>query len=390
MKIAINLRQYFKGKIGGLENYVRNVVGGLSADELTIFVHESEVEHSREFAPNATFVPLKHETAEQTIASALDQTKFDVFFCPLLVLEPLRVNIPSAIMMPDVQHEFFPEFFEAPVLQWRKQNYRPSAQNADVVFTLSAHAKQTIVDKYETDPAKIEAVYLDVDDEFRQPASGGSSAEFRGLGLPADYLYFPANFWPHKNHSNLLKALRILVKGKYPNLVLVLTGAPGDGETKVRKEAAGLGLKKNVIFAGYQSRKVVVELYRGAQALVFATKFEGFGIPILEGFHAGTPVITSGSGSCAEVARDAAIAVNELDPASIAEGIAKALDNRELCLRLVEAGRARAAEFSWARAVEQTRAAFARITSPAYRKPQRVEVFQHPHGRHCHAFIQQG
>jgi glycosyltransferase involved in cell wall biosynthesis len=378
MKIAINLRQYYKGKIGGMENYVRNVIEGLTSDDLTIFIHENEVEHGREFAPHARFVPLKHETALTAIEAELNHTRFDLFFCPLLVLEPLRVKIPSAIMMPDVQHEFFPEFFEPQVLQWRKQNYRPSAIDADIVFTLSSHAKQTIVERYGIEPDKIEAVYLDVDREFRQPASGEPSAGFRALSLPKDYLYFPANYWPHKNHSNVLKAMRILVRGKYPHLALVLTGAPGEGEDRVRKEAAQLGLKKNVHFAGYQSRKVVTEIYRGARALVFATKFEGFGIPVLEAFHTGTPVVTSNSGSSAEVARDAAILVNELDPARIADGIVQALEDRDLCLRNVEAGRRRAAEFSWQRAVEQTKAAFARITSPSYTIPRRVEVIEHP------------
>ena len=378
MKIAINLRQLYKGKIGGQENYVRNVIKGLSSDDLTIFIHESEVEHGREFAPDARFVPLKHETAMMAIEAELSRTSFDIFFCPLLVLEPLRVKIPSAIMMPDVQHEFHPEFFEPQVLQWRKLNYRPSAINADIVITPSLHSKQTIVNRYGIDPDKILVTYHDVDNEFRQPALKEPSAGFRALSLPKDYFYYPANYWPHKNHSNLLEAMRILVRGKYPHMALVLSGAPGDGEDRVRKEAAQLGLKKNVHFVGYQSRKVVTEIYRGARALVFVSKFEGFGIPILEAFHTGAPVVTSNRGSCVEVAQDAAILVDELDPDHIAEGMAQALEDRDLCLRNVEAGRLRAAEFTWQRAVEQTQEAFARITSPSYTMPRRVEVIEHP------------
>ena len=230
MKIAINLRQYYKGKIGGQENYVRNVIAGLSGEDLTIFMHEAEVANGQEFAPNARFIPLRHESALAAIEAELKATRFDLYFCPLLVLEPLNVKIPSAIMMPDVQHEFFPEFFDPEVLQWRKQNYRASVSNADVIITPSEYSKQTIVERLGGDPSKIEVTYHDVDREFRQPASGGPSDAVRALQLPEDYLYYPANYWPHKNHSNLLKAMSILVKGQYPRLVLVLTGAPGEGE----------------------------------------------------------------------------------------------------------------------------------------------------------------
>ena len=315
MRIAVNLRQYFKGKIGGLENYVRNILHSLDSERLTIFVHEEEAQHVREFVPAAEIIKIRHETALATIAATLKQREFDLFFCPLLVLEPLVVAIPTAVFMPDVQHEFYPEFFDQGVLNWRKENYPPTTSRVDVLFTPSEHTKQTIIKKYGSAAAKIQVVWHDVDDEFRPPYKPVTK-EFTALRLPEKYFYFPANYWPHKNHSNVLKAFALLVEQGNQDAHLVFTGAPSTGSELVEKSIRELGLQKRVRMLGHVPRDVMPDLYRHAFALLFATKFEGFGIPLLEAFHTGTPVITSNSGSSLEVAGDAAILVDPLDPNS--------------------------------------------------------------------------
>ena len=382
MRIAVNLRLYVKGKIGGLENYVRHIVSGVhrtqqsSGGEMTIFAHRDEVANVQALAPGARVIPVVHETAVETMEAELAIGGYDLLFCPLLVLDPLKPGIPSAVMMPDLQHEFFPEFFESNTLKWRRLTFRPSTVYATHIFTLSQHAKDTIVDKFRTDPEKIEVVYLDVDDEFRQPPPSRPSESFRNLGLPEAYLFYPANFWPHKNHSNLLQAMRLLVASR-PNLALVLTGADS-GLSRVKREVDELGLGGNVHFPGYVDRSVLVELYRNAVAIPFVSRFEGFGIPILEAFHTGTPVIASRAGSCEEVAGGAGLLVDELDPAAIASGIAHILDDPACRATLVENGRKRAAEFSWTKALNQTLSAFERITAPDYAPRQRIHVEEYP------------
>jgi glycosyltransferase involved in cell wall biosynthesis len=379
MKLAINLRTYFKGKIGGLENVVRNVCGGIAAAQhsalqpLTIFAHESEAANVATLFPYGQIIPVAEETAESVIYAELAHGNYDLLFCPLLVLDPLNAPVPSAIVMPDLQHEFYPEFFDRTVLEWRRRTYRASALRADVVFTLSEFSKKTIVERYGVGPEKIEVMALDADDEFRRPTPNWAVEAFLSLGLPRDYIFLPANFWPHKNHSNLLRAMQILAR-RYPELCLVLSGAPSTGVERIEKEIASLGLK-NVRLVGYQKRAVLVEIYRRSRALVFVSKFEGFGIPLLEAFHTGTPAITSRTTSCPEVAGGAALLVNELDPASIAEGIERLLDDANLRQELVERGRLRAEEYSWKRTVDRT---LARIASIPHRQARGVSVEENP------------
>src|SRR4051812_19616187 len=111
MRLAVNLRLYVKGQIGGIENYVRHVVRAIAQQqqaaqaEWTVFGIESELQNVGEFAPGASLFPVTHETAEMTIAEELRRSSYDLLFCPLLVLDPLQRIIPSVITIPDLQHE---------------------------------------------------------------------------------------------------------------------------------------------------------------------------------------------------------------------------------------------------------------------------------------------
>jgi len=366
MRVAVNLRLYVKGKIGGMENYVRHVMAGISVNQAksgdgwTVFANPSEAGNVRELCPGASIIPVVHETATSVIRDELNATGYDVLFCPLLALEPMRPEIPSAVTIPDLQHEFYPEYFEAGTLKWRRDTFQPSASNADIVFTLSQFSKRTIAERLHADPNKIVVVELAADPEFGATTSPEAEAAWRDLRLGDDYIYYPANYWPHKNHSALLRALKLIHKNRHSDLRLVLTGAT-DGAERVRKEIASLGLGKSVHILPYQSRAVIAEIYRHARALVFVSRFEGFGIPVVEAFHTGTPVVSSRACSLPEVAGDAALFVDETSPQSIADGISRVLDDDPLRKDLVEKGTERARRYDWSRAVDLTLESLERI-----------------------------
>jgi glycosyltransferase involved in cell wall biosynthesis len=383
MRLAVNLRLYVKGEIGGIENYVRQIVRGIARQqqitqsEWTVFGVKSELENIGEFAPGANLFPVTHETAEVTIAHELRRRSFDLLFCPLLVLDPLQRLIPSIITVPDLQHEYLPEFFDKDTLGWRKHTFEPSILQADTVFTISEYSKSTILEKFGVDPDRVVAVGLDVDEEFRLPATSQTVQAFQKLDIPENYIYFPANFWRHKNHTNLLRAMKLLVRDGYADLYLVLTGAPSAEMNRVQSEVLELGLADRVRFLGYQPKAIVVELYRKAKALVFVSQFEGFGIPILEAFHTGTPVVTSRTTSCPEVAGDAAVFVDDWDPPCIAAGIRRIIEDENLRCDLVERGKRRALEYSWSQAIATTLQTFERVVH-CNQVPPHVEIREYP------------
>jgi len=381
MRLAINLRTYMKGRIGGMENYVRRVMAGIAEHqsrldgEWTVFAHESEVDNVREMCSGALIVPVIHETAVSVIETELHRTRYDLLFCPLLVLDPMKPGIPAAVTIPDLQHEFYPEFFDSNTLRWRRETFCPSVFHSDVVFTISEFSKRTIIEKFRADPDKIVVVTLDADDEFRRPTTTAAQAAFRDLELFDEYVYYPANYWPHKNHANLLRAMKLIHEAGHPNLGLVLTGA-SDGVERVRKEISTLGLNEKVRILSYQPQPVIAEIYRHARALVFVSQFEGFGIPLLEAFHTGTPVVSSRAGSLPEVGGDAALFVDELCPDDIAAGVRRILEEEPFRNDLIQKGRQRALVYKWDRAIELTLDWFDRVTNPS--RARRVQVNEYP------------
>jgi glycosyltransferase involved in cell wall biosynthesis len=356
MHIAVNLRAYVHNGIGGLGTVVRVLLAGLvRKHKLTVFAREEEFENIWSFAPAAQLRPAAR------VETDIRPGEFDLLFCPLLVLEPPVPPIPCAVLIPDLQHEFFPEFFTPEILAWRRANYQDSADVADVVFTVSEHSKHTIATHLDVEPERIVVIDHGVEEEFDRPADAATLGAFEALGLASDYLLFPGAFWPHKNHINLLRAFRILVDAGWGDLELALTGEHHFGAERIRAEIDTLRLDRNVRILGFQPRPVLAEVYRRARALVFVSRFEGFGMPILEAFHAGTPVVCSRMESCVEVAGGAALLVDERDPADIAVGLERVLKDTELRPRLVDLGRVRMQRYSWEHAVQRVEQEFERI-----------------------------
>jgi glycosyltransferase involved in cell wall biosynthesis len=379
MRIAINLRQFYKGRIGGQEHYLVNVIRHLdqAGHALTIFTSQGEFESVRAFAPHATLLEPGPER-EGRILQMIREDRFDLLFCPLLVLEPLDPPIPSAVMMPDLQHEFHPEFFPKAELQWRRRTYLPSAVNASVVLTPSEFTKRTVVERFNVSAEKVDAFPHDVDAEFRQPRDPRAQEEFQRLGLPEKYLYFPSNFWQHKNHSTLLRALKLVHSGGFPDLHLVFTGASGADSTRVKQETGSLGLSGRVSFLGYQERALIPEIYRHSLGLVFATRFEGMGLPVIEAMCVGVPVITSKGGAAEEIAGGEALLVDEKTPEGIAAGILELLSSPTRRDDLIARGLRRGAEFSWERYNQHLDEIFEKITSPGFMRPAPIEVSEYP------------
>src|SRR5690606_27729123 len=183
--------------------------------------------------------------------------------------------------------------------------------------------KEDLVTFYDTPPDKIAVVYQSCDPAFSVPhAPGQLQALQQAYGLPAEYLLYVGSVIERKNLLGIVKALHLL-KGRLTMPLVVL----GDGRAYKKQEKAFIaayGMEQQVIWLNERRRLAYAELpllYQGAQALLYPSIFEGFGIPILEALWSRTPVITS-RGSCfAETAGEAALYVDPLEPASIAEAI---------------------------------------------------------------------
>lgn len=166
------------------------------------------------------------------------------------------------------------------------------------------------------------------------------------FGIDKEYIFYPAQFWSHKNHSNLILALKWLKEQRDFEIVLMLSGSDKGNLTYVNYFAKQQGAADQVRYLGFVSEKEMVALYRQAVALTFVTYFGPDNIPPLEAFALGCPVIASDVVGAREQYGDAALLVNPSNPEEIGQAIWNVYSDEKLRLKLVDAGEKRAREWT--------------------------------------------
>ena len=171
-------------------------------------------------------------------------------------------------------------------------------------------------------------------------------AHERPGNVPKEYLLYPAQFWPHKNHINLLRALRLLVDAGFDVPVLVLVGSDKGNRTFVERCAVDLGISQKVQFLGFVGAEELVALYKHARALVYPSFSGPENLPPLEAFALGCPAIVSNYRGAEEQLGDAAVLFDPANPTAIADAIRRVLSDEALRNELVARGRTRAAKWT--------------------------------------------
>jgi glycosyltransferase involved in cell wall biosynthesis len=255
---------------------------------------------------------------------------------------PPAYRAPSVITVHDLSFE------SDPSLMGRRDRFLfrtfvpRSARRADRVLAVSERTKRDLVEHYGVAEGKVVVTPNGVDPIF-QPNGTTPDAP--------PYALFVGGIQPRKDPVTAIEALA-LVDG---DLRLVLVGDEQRGGDEVRHAITRLGLEKRVELAGYVEHEGLASLYRGAACLVFPSRYEGFGIPVLEAMASGTPVVATTAGAVPEVAGEAAILVEPGNPAALADGIRRALADRD---RFVAAGIERAKQFTWAETARRTLAVY--------------------------------
>jgi glycosyltransferase involved in cell wall biosynthesis len=279
----------------------------------------------------------------------------DVFFAPNFFV-PRRHLAAVRALVPTVHDLAFLRLPETVQLETRENLIRhlPGALfAADALIAVSAATAADLQELAGVNPRRVHVVHEGVDGAFPSAEPAVPTA------LPARYLVFVSTLEPRKNVVTLLDAFARAAAAGYPG-DLVLVGRWGWHTEAAQAALAASPVRSRVCHLDYLERAALAAVMRGAEALVFPSLLEGFGLPVLEAMACGVPVIVSRASSLPEVAGDAALYVDPRRPEEIAAAIVRLAGDRELATRLAAAGRERAARFRWEDAAAATAAVLRR------------------------------
>jgi len=259
----------------------------------------------------------------------------------------LSTKVPTCLVIHDLAFEHYPEHFVlAHRLYWR--HYIPLfAKKATWIATVSTFSKEDIVKHYGIDRGHIDVVYNGIHDEYR-PLTVAEREEVKNkYAEGCEYFVFAGALHPRKNIVNLLKAF-IAFRIKQPtDMKLVIAGRPAWKYDEVGQLRAEMEFKDEVKWLGYMDVDELSRVTGGAYALVYASLFEGFGVPIVEAQQCDVPAIVSNTSSMPEVAGNAALMVNPNDVQDIADKMHQLYEDEALRTRLIANARIQRQKFSW-------------------------------------------
>jgi len=274
---------------------------------------------------------------------------------------PPFCNCRTVATIPDIAHEHYPEFFSTFEALRSKALIRRSAERADHVITVSEYSKNDICKTYHIEPEKITVTHEGAGTEFFPRDKEVCREQVaRKYGIQAPFLLYVGRLQERKNLRRLLSAFaRVKQMGAEQKLVLV--GKKDWMLGSIQAHAESLGLQDSVISTGYVSSEDLPVFYNAAEAFVFPSIFEGFGLPVIEAMACGLPVLTSYGSSLEEIAGDAAVLADPWSEESITQALGRLLTEPSLRQKLGQAGLSRSAEFSFKKAAEQTVNVYERV-----------------------------
>lgn len=267
---------------------------------------------------------------------------------------PGRIEVPRLLTIHDIQPLLFPHRFPALRVAFLRRSVPDAARRAAHIAVPSAFVRDSLVEHLAVEPEHVSVVPWsapDVDDRADVDLVRDR------WGLTGPYLVLPAITYAHKDHITAVRAMHHLAR-RHPGLKLVLPGGVGPAERAVLDEVERLELGHAVIRTGRLPNASVLALIEDAVAMVFPSRYEGFGIPAIEAMALGTPVVVSDAGALVEVVGDAGAVFPAGDDAQLAVEIHHLLDDEARRTNMASAGRARAAHFDAARTAERLLAAY--------------------------------
>jgi glycosyltransferase involved in cell wall biosynthesis len=358
LKIVVNARLLLKNKLEGIGWFTYESLKRITRDHPNVhFVFVFDREYDEEFivsdnitpvvlSPQARHPFLYYIWFEFSIKQLLNDLNPDLFLSTDGYLS-LKAKTKQLAVIHDINFRHHPE--NLPYLERKYYNhfFPKYAIKATRLATVSEYSKMDIVREFGVDPSKIDVVYNGVNECYGPVSILERESTKVKYTLGADYFVFVGALHPRKNIARLLMAFDEFKEAHHCNIKFLIIGKKMWWTNEIERTYNSMKFKSEVIFTGRLSVPELSRALASSLALVYVTYFEGFGIPILEGFQCETAVITSNITAMPEVASDAALLVDPFSVESIKGAMLLIATDELLRKSLIEKGKIRKLRFSW-------------------------------------------
>jgi glycosyltransferase involved in cell wall biosynthesis len=352
VRIAIDASRCTVSRVTGTEHYaielIRVIIRQNTQHHLTLYFRDTPKPDLFPASEHVEYrvIPFRRAWTHLRFAAELWKDRPDITFVPAHTL-PFAFPGNAMVTVHDLGFRYFPEAHRTKDRLYLDWTTRYSAGRASIVLADSQATANDLTQFYGTRPDKIRVVYPGV----TPPPIGNTAIEaaHQKYGLPERYFLFIGTLQPRKNIARIVQAYARW-KAAHPNDPAGLVLAGGKGWLYDPAWTAGID---GVSLPGYIDDADKGALYAGALGLVFPTLYEGFGFPVIEAMHCGTPVIASNTSSLPELVGEAGLLVNPLDVQAIATAMSQISDDEQLRHALREQGYQQARRFTWEMAAEQ-------------------------------------
>ena len=336
--IAVEANPAARDAVTGTELYAREVCRRLPglAPDLNWRLYASRP--ARGFGADLTVLPWPRLWSQVRLPAELFVRRPDLLFVPAHAV-PFACPVSSVAVVHDLAYERFPEAYPAAQRLYLQLTTRWAARRCRHLIAVSESTRADLDRFYGVDPSRVTVVRSGGGEAGTSDGSADDGVLAR-LGIDRPFALHVGRIERRKNQVTALEAVERLDG----DLLLVCAGAAADAHLQSR-----LAASPRCRLLGRVSSETRDALYRQARLLLFPSLYEGFGFPVLEAMSHGLPVVASPAGGVAEVAGEAALYAEAGDAEALAAAIKRVLADGELRARLAEAGKRRAAEFSWDR-----------------------------------------
>ena len=362
MIIAVNARLLQKDRMEGIARYIYEVTRRMVLNHPEhdfIFLFDRPFDQQFIFANNVTGVrvglPARSPILfnlwfDYTIPRALKKYKADLFFSGDAYLS-LRTNIPSVMVSHDLAYLHYPEHLPASHLRHYRKYFPKYHQKADAIIAVSEATKSDIVNQYDIDPAKIHIGHNATPKGFTPVNESTKEKTKAQYSQDKPYFFYIGSLHPRKNIHGLINAFSAYKKKYKTEHQLVIVGRKAWNYNQIQT-AYDQSECKDEIHMYHNIKDEAKAMLASAEAMIYISTFEGFGIPILEAFSSGVPVITSNTSSMPEVAGDAAILVDPTSTTEIVAAMQSVVNDPTLRASLIAKGHERTKAFDWNQTAE--------------------------------------